>query len=200
MSIELNILIKQISQGNESAFRTFYDLYYARLYRYAFKFIQSDFLCEELISDVYVKIWNNRKNLVQIENFKFYLYVSVKNQALTYLRRKSKTDHHIDIDAAESLLVEINQPDDLLISQELANLIEEAINSLPNRCGIIFRLIREDGLSYKQVSELLEISEKTISSQMMIATKKIRNIIDVYYQKNNDTARRNTAYFIFLIC
>jgi RNA polymerase sigma-70 factor (ECF subfamily) len=127
-----------------------------------------------------MKLWNKRKKLPEIEHLQFYIYRSVKNQVYTYLKRNMKGAVELD-DSIESHLVEYRTPDNLMVTGELAQLVERSVSDLPARCQVVFRLVREDGLSYKEVAELLEISPKTVENQMGIAIKKLKAVVEKYY-------------------
>ena len=177
---ELRRLVQLMKKNDGRAFEDFFNLLYPRFYRYAYLYIKSDVLCEELVSDVFMKLWNIRHKLNEIKQLEFYLFRAVKNQTMTYLKRNSSQPQEIS-DYFQSNLVEYKQPENLLINAELARIIEEAVSRLPDKCQVVFRLVREDMLSYKQVAVLLDISTKTIENQMNTALKKLRKVIADYY-------------------
>jgi RNA polymerase sigma factor (sigma-70 family) len=114
---------------------------------------------------------------------KVYLYVSTKNTAFKYLLR-----HHREVAiTVDDLSIELHSldsnPEQLMVTAEMVSRIESAINSLPPRCKLIYKMIREDGLRYKEVAEILDISVKTIDNQLAIALKKIGNAIDLNLRK-----------------
>ncbi len=183
----------QIANNDTLAFKEFFEIYYPRFYRFAFHFIRADNLAEEIVSDVFMKIWQNRKRLLFIEEIDAYCFRAIKNQSLTYLARQAKDNHDYSENSFSKL--EYVQPENLLIAKELAEKIEEAIASLPDRCEMIFRMIREDGLSYKNVAELLDISVKTVENQMAIAVKKLKVILDEFHEEKH---LKNT-FFSFLL-
>lgn len=178
---ELRRLIQLMGKNDGRAFEDFFNMLYPRFYRYAFLYLKSDVLCEELVSDVFLKLWNIRHKLNEIKQLEFYLFRSVKNQALTYLKHNSKQPVEIT-EYIQSKLVDYKQPDNLLIAAELSVKIENAIFSLPKKCQAIFRMVREDGLSYKQIAVLLDISPKTVENQMTTALKRLRQTIEDYYK------------------
>ena len=187
-----NAVIRQLTQAmaadDTGAFKQFFDHLYPRFYRLAFYYVRSEVLSEELVSDVFLKIWNNRKKLPEIERLDVYFFQSVKNQAFTYLKREAKLPYE-DERTLKSSRIEYNQPENLLIARELAAKIEEAIGQLPGKCEMIFRLVREDGMCYKDVAELMDIAPKTVENQMHIALKKIKTTLDEYQQ-----AKTNPSY------
>jgi RNA polymerase sigma-70 factor (family 1) len=163
-----------IANGDEAAFTQLYLHFGKKLIQFAVSLVRSKEIAEELVEDVFVKLWANRSRISEIENLTVYLYVSVKNKALNALSHKAK-----DLIAApfDDLDTTVDQfaadPYDLMITAEMMTRMRHAIDTLPPRCKIIFKLIREDGLKYKEVAEILNISVNTIDVQMAIAVKKI---------------------------
>lgn len=186
-----------MANDDRKAFERFFNLLYPRFYRYAFLYLKSDMLSEELVSDVFLKLWNARKNLVEVKELEFYLFRSVKNQALTYLKRNRNHPEELS-EFVQSSLVEYRQPENLMIAGELYTQIERTIANLPEKCQVIFRMIREDMMSYKQVAELLQLSPKTIENQMGIALKKIRKAIDDYYGSEQRGSTGQALLSLFL--
>lgn len=191
----LKRLVRLMSGGDAQAFREFFDLLYPRFYRFAFYYVKSDILSEEIVSDVFMKLWNNREKLHEIEQLDLYFFRAVKNQALTYIKKESK--HLLVYSDEYSSKLEYVEPENLLIAKELSRKIEEAICELPDKCEIIFRLVREDGFSYKKAAELLDITPKTVENQISIATKKIKEALDGYYSQPK-AERKIISFFNFI--
>jgi len=166
---ELQLLVMQ---NNSRAFEQLYMLFYKDLHRFAAKIIKSDHIAEEIVSDVFVQIWKKRDQLNEIRNLRLFLYVSVKNLALTYLYKARRQK----ICWVEEFAANITAPgttDELLRDKELQQEMQEAVNGLPVKCKAIFLLVREGGLKYAEVARILNLSVKTIENQMGIALKKI---------------------------
>jgi RNA polymerase sigma-70 factor (ECF subfamily) len=164
----------QIALGSEAALARLHELYCERLEIFARSLVRSREIAEELVEDIFVKLWGNRLKIQDIENLNIYLYVAVKNQSLNYLSRKAKEAVVQPFDHCSIELNDItSSPCDILITKEMSAGIRSAINELPPRCKMIFKLVREDGLRYKEVAEILNISTNTIEAQMAIAIKRI---------------------------
>ena len=175
-----NIKIKEVieslaTHNSEYALKQLFNIYASPLLRYIFMFVKSKEIAEELLSDVFFAIWQQRKELLEIDNFKAYIYKVAKFNALNYLRSKSdiKTlgldDIQLDLFTATQ-----TTPEDKYISQEVISNINQAIRSLPPKCQLAFKLIREDHFSYKEVADHLEISVKTVENHIATANKKIK--------------------------
>lgn len=165
-------LLRKIAQDDNEAFRLFYDSYYLRVYRFASYFADSSLLIEEIVSDVFCIIWQNRKKLSLIESFEKYLYTITKNRAFYYLRKENKITF-TELDSVSDTLSHDVNPEYLTIDNELAVSLKEAIEELPERCRLIFLMAREEGLKYKEIAEILSISGKTVNAQMVLAIKKL---------------------------
>ncbi|WP_226805069.1 RNA polymerase sigma-70 factor [Agriterribacter humi] len=166
-------LMQQIAAGNEQSFRQLYNFYYKKLFYFAFAIVKIKEAAEEIVEDVFIKIWSIRQSLAGIHNIKVYLYTATKNTSLNFLAKKAKENLTQPFDCINIDLAEINSPEALMITAELHKKIQHAIDELPPRCKIIFKLVREDKLKYKEVAEILNISVNTIDAQMAIAIKKI---------------------------
>ncbi|MDR0743817.1 MAG: RNA polymerase sigma-70 factor [Tannerella sp.] len=173
-------LFEQIANDNPKAFQLFFDYTYSTLYRYANYFIEDEDLCKDVISDVYLYIWQNRRKLPEIRDYENYLFVCVRNQSLNYLKsinryQKIRLDH-ADIQD----LTDRTTPEKNMLYDELKSIIELTVNSLPQKCRLIFFMVREEGMKYKEAAEILSISERTVHAQMCIALKKIGRVIKEY--------------------
>ncbi len=161
----------RIYSGDTQAFKELYDSFSAPLLQLALTIVQSREMAEEIVADVFIAVWKKRKDLLQVSNLKWYLYAATRNIALNYLRKYAhkKTLH---LDEAYLLAYEIN-PEAQLISNEMMRHINMAISELPPQCRHIFKLVKEDGLKYREVAVLLNISIKTVENQVGIALKKL---------------------------
>ncbi|WPP51802.1 RNA polymerase sigma-70 factor [Catalinimonas niigatensis] len=189
--------IQAMAAGDSQAFKLLFDEYYPRLYHLAFYYLRSDVISEEVVSDVFLKLWNNRKRLVEIEHLDFYFFQAVKNQSLTCLKKEARLPQTDEL-SSKSLRIEYNEPENLLIARELAAMIEEGISQLPEKCEMIFRMVREDGMSYREVAELLEIAPKTVENQMGIALKKLKTALD-QYQQTKAKSSFTPLYYLFIL-
>ena len=137
-------------------------------------------VCKDVISDVYLYLWQNRKQLPEIQNYENYLFICARNHALKY---KSESDKYQKIrleDADLGGLSEKSTPEQEILDNELKKIIELAINSLPEKCRLIFFMVREENMTYKEVAQILSISDRTVHAQMCIAIRKIGIVIQEY--------------------
>lgn len=164
----------RIAQGEEAAFTQLYFHFGKKLILFGISLVRSKEIAEELVEDVFVRLWANKEHLSEIENITVYLYVAVKNKALNKLSQKANELIAAPFDYLDTTLDEFAvSPYDLMITSEMMTRMHQVIEGLPPRCKMIFKLIREDGLKYKEVAEILNISINTIDAQMAIAVRKI---------------------------
>jgi RNA polymerase sigma-70 factor (ECF subfamily) len=171
-------------ENDELAFREFYEANVFRLFQFAFTFVQNRELSEEIVNDVFLKLWHNRGRIDQIENISVYLYVAVKNTAVNYLRQsKSRLDNDLGKQAVHHFYLSPD-PEQLLVTDELRQRIEAAIEGLPPRCKLIFKLVKEDGLSASEVAAILGVSYKTVTTQLSIALRKLEEVLKPSLQQH----------------
>ncbi|MBC9932114.1 RNA polymerase sigma factor [Chitinophaga qingshengii] len=163
---------------DESAYKALFLHFYEPLVQFAGSFVRSAPIAEEVVSDVFINIWQGRRRLTEVNNLRVYLYVSTKNVALKYLLQQQKKNA-LSLDELELDMESPHyNPEEQLISAELLAKFEQAVSELPPRCKVIFKLIKEDGLRYKEIAEILDISVKTIDNQLAIALARIARAIN----------------------
>lgn len=182
--IDLTLLGERISNDDQLAYRQLFIHFYSKLSKFVMGFTKSKELTDEIVSDVFINLWRRRKNIGDIKNLNLYLYVSAKNITFNYLKKLHR-EYLTDLDSVE---IEIEDPfadpGAVLITREMNIKLKAAINDLPPRCKMIFTLVKEDGLSYKQTAQVLNISESTVENQISIALKKISGSIKYTFRHN----------------
>jgi len=173
----MDTLLQKIQNGDENGFKQFYHLLFFKLYQLAYSFVYSKETSEEIVNDVFLCLWQKRDRLSAINNTQVYLYVAVKNASLNYLRKSNLTIPVSIDDLPVDHFPLVASPELLLAQREVQQQVREAIEQLPPRCRLIFKLVKEDGLSYKQVAAILRISVKTVDSQLCLALKKLATIL-----------------------
>ncbi|MBD1393379.1 RNA polymerase sigma-70 factor [Mucilaginibacter glaciei] len=160
------------------AFETLFHTLNTRLIKFCIYYIKQKEAAEDIVSGVFIKCWESRKSLLDISNPETYLFVAVKNQSLNYLKKFSSI-HLVEIESSNQIeFIDTFDPQRELERKELNFLLDKAISSLPNQACIIFRLIKEDGMKYKEVAEILNISPRTVQTQLFRAIKKLSIILN----------------------
>lgn len=171
-------LLQRVATGDQLAFRELYHSFHKRLHYFAFSMVKPKEAAEEIVEDVFIRLWNQRATITGVKNLKVYLYTATKNTALNYLSKKARESIVEPFDNIDITLQETGiSPEQIMITTETYQKIRAAVEALPPRCKMIFKLIREDGLKYKEVSEILHISINTIDAQMAIAVQRIAEAV-----------------------
>lgn len=161
---------------SQTAFHRFYDLTYDRLFRIAYYYVHREEWAQEIVLDIFLKLWEQRATLTEVRNIEDYCFVLTKNASLNYLekelRRESLTSHELP-EASESN----STPEDELINEELFARYVKALDRLPERCREVFIRIREEKQSYAEVAQALNISVKTVDAQLQKSTTRLKEMI-----------------------
>jgi RNA polymerase sigma-70 factor, ECF subfamily len=167
------LLFSRIKSGDEHALRDLFKKYYASLCTFAYVFIKNKEQAEELVADVFIKIWEKREKIEIASSLKAYLYVATKNQALANLQKSNIFFQQID-QLPPHLAINYITPEDTFTSGEFFRDLSSIIDTLPAQCRIIFIMHKIDGFSYREIADILQISVKTVENQMGKALKFVR--------------------------
>lgn len=166
-----------------AAYKKLFFFFFLPLKSFSFSILKSKEIAEEVVSDVLIEIWAKRKELMEIEDMKMYLYISVRNNSLRRLQQTKKTSA-LSLDDVEVEFASADpDAETVLITNELSQKIDRAIESLPPQCKIIFKLAKQDNLKYKEIAQILNISVKTIDNQLSTALKKIASVLHIFIKK-----------------
>ena len=154
---------------------------YDRLFRIAYYYTHHEEWSQEIVLDVFMKLWEHRKQLLDVTNIEDYCFILVKNASLNYIEKEERRP----TPSTETLSAEVLQepadqdvsPEDTLISEELFARYVKALDRLPERCREVFILIREEKQTYAQVAEKLDISIKTVDAQLQKATNRLKEML-----------------------
>lgn len=162
------------------AYKELYDTLFIRLHKFSYAFVKSKETAEEIVSDVFIKIWQMRGRLTEIRNLKEYLYIITKNFSLNYLTKNYK-NAAVSLDEVDfEPMIEFRTPEDLYISADTLMQLRQAAGKLSPKCRMIFQLVKEDGMRYKEVASILNISVFTVRNQLAIACKKMGELLPGY--------------------
>jgi len=165
-------------QITRSSFRQLYELHFDSLCRFLTCYSNDRMIIEEVVQDVFVRLWEGRDTL-QIESIKTYLYTSARNRMLNYIRDRKRYNTFMEQWVQHEM--EKRQGEECFDLDEFLSRAQVAINTLPDKCRQIFNLSKKNNLIYKQIAEKLDISVKTVETQMGIALRKIREQLSSYY-------------------
>jgi RNA polymerase sigma-70 factor, ECF subfamily len=168
-----------IQRGDKTSFRILYRRFYPGLCHFAFQYTGRTDIAEEIVQDIFLKLWEGRKRYKIEGTIQSYLYGSVKNGSLNYLNHlvlerkfNSATAAHIK---RTITYIQLSQEDgsSILIDKEFEKSLAEALESLPTKCREIFLLNRKEGLSHSEIADKLSLSKNTVQRQMSIAIEKL---------------------------
>ena len=172
-------LLQQVAGGDKPAFRKLFDLYRMRLFSFVLKLTNSRVDAEEIVQDVFTKLWESRSSLTEVEYPGKYIYTIARNKTLNHLTKVAR-----DRQLMQQLWVNLSQSDnpveEVLQAQESQRLIGEAVSRLSARHQTIFRLSREQGLSHEEIATQLGLSKSRVKNMLVEILKHIRDYLARY--------------------
>ena len=172
--LEIRTYLRQMrEEHSQAALRKFYNLCFDRFFRIAYYYLQKEEWAQEVVLDVFQKIWEKRDSLPGIDNLEDYFFIMVKNAALNYLEKEQRRKEQTVL-LTEQMQETENSPVEFLFSEDLFARYLKALDLLPERCREIFIRVREEKQSYAQVAEELGISPNTVDAQLQKAIARLR--------------------------
>ena len=174
-------LLTQIVQGDESAFRVVFDHYRDAIYSFALKVVQHEVIAEEIVQDVFVKIWLNRTGLASIRNFADFLFIITRNHTFNSLRRLAR-ERKLTVVNTDQLPAEAISAEAVVLQRDYDRVLQQAIARLPPKQQLVFTLSRLHGLSREEIATQMNISVETVKAHMKQAIRAIR----LYFKNYNN--------------
>lgn len=169
-------IIRQLSANDsQSALKSLYIIYFDPLIRFVTLYVGSIVVAEEIVSDTFLAVWNNRHFLINISNFTSYIYKIAKYKSVDYLRTRYVEPINLGDISMDLFSCTETTPEKELISKESIQRLNRVIDQLPTNHKLAFKLIREDKMKYKEVASILDVSVKTIEAYM---TSTIKTLMD----------------------
>jgi len=173
MELENEPTSELLLQRDEATFEQVFKSHFKRLHAFAFTILQNEAEAEEIVQQVFFKLWERNDNLSVTGSVTAYLYRAVHNESLNFIKhQKVKSNHQLHV--AYSMKNEVEHPAKKVLAGELEKKIHAALNELPEQCRTIFQLSRFDELKYREIADKLGISVKTVENQMGKALKLMR--------------------------
>jgi RNA polymerase sigma-70 factor (ECF subfamily) len=173
MELENEAIGTLLAQRDEIAFEQVFKTHFKRLHAYAFTILRDEVEAEEMVQQVFFKLWERNENLSLSGSVSSYLYRAVHNESLNYIKhQKVRSNHQLHV--AYSMKNEVEHPAKKVMAGELEKKIHTALNELPEQCRTIFQMSRFDELKYREIADKLGISVKTVENQMGKALKLLR--------------------------
>jgi RNA polymerase sigma-70 factor, ECF subfamily len=168
-----HLLSRVLEHDDYASFERLFYANYNPLRSFSKKLVHVNEVAEELVSEFFLKIWNDRKGIVISSSAKAYLYTAVRNRSFDHLR-KEKRASWTNLEEAVAVPSNSINPQQQSELMELQLKIEGAVACLPKQCRLIFQLSRDRGMKYQEIAEMLQLSIKTIETQMGRALKSLR--------------------------
>jgi RNA polymerase sigma-70 factor (family 1) len=166
-------LLQQVAAGNIIAFRNLFAAYYDRLYSAALVYCKIHEQAEDVVQQVFMKVWEKRHTLSQVEQPGDYLFIITRNEVLNQLRRNTLHDNYIR-HIRELFSEETGSPEEVLVARQKRQIVQQAISQLPPQQQEAFRLSRDQGLSYEEIAATMNLSLSTVKGHMSKALQAVR--------------------------
>ena len=176
LSEEDQYFLNGIHVGDKAVFDKMFVNYYSGLCNFVSRIIKADDVYEDLVQDLFVKIWLGRKKWEPHTSIKSYLYKAARNQAINYLKRYDVVNFSSGEELEDEISDNINLEEELY-HKDLSEAVQNAINSLPDRCRLVFTMHRQEGLKYSEIADILNISINAVEKQMGRAFRIMRKLL-----------------------
>lgn len=170
---EIQDLLKRVAKADPLAYKELFERYYDLFYSTALRYLKVHETAEDLVQHIFLKIWEKREALVAVDNPDGYLFIIARNEILSVLRKKSVDTRFIDF-VGELFADENDSPEQGLISKQNRVRIEQAIQTLPPQLQQAYRLNKENGLSYKETAQAMDLSLNTVRGYISSAMQSLR--------------------------
>lgn len=173
------LMVSVVVNDDEAAYYKLFNLFYTPLCVYAFRYIKSLQVREDLVQDVFLKLWRDRKSIRITSSIRTYLLVATRNHCLNYIRRKELEQSYEQSIINE--FAEDSSSEELYSLVELQGMIDKAIANLPEKYRIVFEMNRFRNLTYREIAEIQGISVKTVEAHMSKALAILRVELKDYF-------------------
>jgi RNA polymerase sigma-70 factor (family 1) len=176
-----NALLDLVAQGDESAFRVVFDHYRDAIFAFSLKVTRHESIAEEIVQDVFLKIWINRSGLGEIRNFADFLYIIARNHTFNSLRSLAR-ERKLLIDTSADLQIAGVSTEAIIVQRDYDRLLLLAVAQLPPQQKLVYTLGRQQGLSREEIAVQLNISPGTVKVHMAQALRTLR----AYFKNHPD--------------
>lgn len=180
-NINIKFLQEKVAlQRDQQAYKALFLHFYKVLTPFAITLLKSRQSAEEVVGDVMLNIWQIEGRLMAVADLKVYLFRAVKNRAINHLTRSPRFQGFACWEKEQGFYDDAPDPHERLQKQEMHRCLRHAIKSLPPRCGMVYHLVKEEGLSYREVAGIMSISENTVDRQLNNALHKLIGALRAY--------------------
>lgn len=194
---------RYLASDLDSLYSDIYKEYQPQMLRVARYYLSDYLLAEDIVADAFEKLWGIRADLEQIKDIKSYLFTMVKRRCLDEIKKYSNKNRQDIEKVSPRFFIGFKNPETSYLNKELAERIIISLQNLPHRCRTVFLMVKEDKLRYKEVAQLLDISEKTVEMHVGNALKALRKDLEVYVnppkKKTKQTFASITTFLFSLL-
>lgn len=180
-------LLERIAKkDDEQAFTIFFDHYHAKLIQFALLFVPQIDQAEDVVSNMLIRMIKNAGKIFEMDNLEGYLFMSVKNEAINFLKKEGRHKMNVSDVDIDFFSQEHVDPIEKLIEKELRELISNTIERLPLKRKMVYKLIKDEGMKYQEVADLMNISKRTVEVHLKLAVKELRTTVHKHMSDNQD--------------
>ena len=166
-------LLTKVARGDEKSFAVLFHCYRNKIYSVAYRLTESTFLAEEVVQDIFLKLWLKRETLTEIKDFENYLFIMARNHVFSALKSSARQQSLVDHLIMETPSSE-NSTYNKIINQEYEQILQQAVDLLPTQQKQIYLLSKEQELKREEIAKLLHISSETVKTHLSRALRHIR--------------------------
>lgn len=172
------LLLKEAAKGGEKAFEQLFNSYKYKLFGYIYKLTGSPEMAEDVVQEVFLRLWKNRSELAEIENLNAYIFRMAQNTAINAYRKTAReiimlNEMGREVDDAVSVT-------DSIALKEIEQIVKQTVENLPNQQRLVYTLSREHGLKHEEIARQLKISPGTVKNHMIQALRTLREQLGKY--------------------
>jgi len=174
-------ILREVAAGNEQAFTQLFNQHWDHIYSVAYSITRSVQHSEDIVQEIFIKVWTGRENLTSVQQFDNYLFILARNHIYNVLKKLAREDRFIEKLLQFSLAQKGNlSPDEQVIFKESQQLMHDAVEQLPSQQKAVYQLSREGGLKYEEIAEKLNLSKSTVRNHMIRALRAIREYVALH--------------------
>lgn len=174
-------IIASFIKGDQESFRFIYNFFYKKLYGFVYKITKSDYSTQEIIQEVFIKLWSTRETIAVSESFDSYVYTITRNLTYNFLRNASKKEA-LKKELWEAIKMEHYYTENIFQSKEYEEIVDDIVSHLPKKKRIIYVLSKQQGKSNQEIADLLGISKKTVKNHLWKTLQLIKIQLEPHLQ------------------
>lgn len=176
IAIDKTILVA-LRDGNLEAFEKVFHSFADRIYYFSMRYLRNQHDAEEIVQEVFLKIWENRHNINVDLSFSGYLFTIARNTVFNQNRKKVNEQAYVEY-VKHALSLTSNKTENDLIYNDIQDIVNKVVEDLPPQRKLVYKMSREKGLSYREIAESLSLSERTVEAHIRLALKTITEVVD----------------------